>query len=178
MGRAPLSGTAGIGVTLVFRPSCDMIGFPMATAILRPKTHMAKHAEIPRRWHLIDAEDKILGRLAAQAAHLLRGKHKPVFTPHVDCGDGVVVINAEKIRVTGNKLKTKQYQRYSGYPSGLKKEPLESLLRRRPAEVVRRAVAGMLPKNSLGRRVARRLRVYPGAEHRHKAQLAGTGSSP
>ncbi len=133
---------------------------------------MATHDQVPRRWHLIDAEGQILGRLAVRVAHLLRGKHKPIFTPHVDCGDGVIVINAAKIRVTGDKLETKIYQRYSGYPGGLKKEPLGRLLQRRPTEVLRRAVVGMLPKNSLGRRTAKRLRVYPGSTHPHAAQLA------
>lgn len=139
--------------------------------MLKTNTPMAKHTEVPRRWHLIDAQDQILGRLAVQVAHLLRGKHKPIFTPHVDCGDGVIVINAAKVRVTGNKLKTKVYQRFSGYPGGLKKETLERLLIRRPTEAVHRAVVGMLPKNPLGRQVARKLRVYAGAEHRHQSQL-------
>ena len=132
---------------------------------------MAKQGEVSRKWHLLNAEGQVLGRLAAQAAHLLRGKHKAIFTPHVDCGDGVVVVNAEKIRVTGGKLKTKMYQRYSGYPSGLKKEPLEHLLQRRPTEVVRRAVTGMLPSNSLGRQVGERLKVYAGPTHPHTAQI-------
>ena len=119
----------------------------------------------------MDAEGQILGRLAARAATLLRGKHKPIFTPHVDCGDGVIVVNAQKIRVTGTKLDTKIYQRYSGYPGGLKKEPLRRLLTRRPTEVVRRAVVGMLPGNPLGRCAARRLRIYAGADHPHGSQL-------
>lgn len=148
----------------------------MATAVLRPRTFMVKHDEVPRQWHLVDAEGQILGRLAVQVARLLRGKHKVVFTPHVDCGDGVVVVNAQKIRVTGNKPRTKLYQRYSGYPGGLKKEPLEHLLSRRPTEVVRRAVVGMLPKNSLGDRLARRLRVYAGPAHPHAAQVKAVSS--
>jgi len=133
---------------------------------------MAKRGQISRHWHLMDAEGQILGRLAVRAAHLLRGKHKPLFTPHVDCGDGVIVVNAEKIRVTGEKLDTKLYRRYSGYPSGLKEEPLRRLLSRRPEEAVRHAVVGMLPKNPLGRQLATRLRVYAGPKHPHAPQMA------
>ncbi len=123
-----------------------------------------------RSWHLIDAQGKILGRMAVQAAVFLRGKHKPTFARHLDGGDGVVVVNAEKVRVTGNKMETKLYQRYSGYPSGLKKEPMGHLLERRPTEVVRRAVVGMLPKTRLGRQAAKRLRVYVGSKHPHEPQ--------
>lgn len=136
------------------------------------RTFMAKRGEVPRKWHVLDAEGQVLGRLAVRAAHLLRGKHKALFTPHVDCGDGVVVVNAEKIRLTGTKLTTKTYKRYSGYPSGLKVEPADRLLKRRPTELVQRAVVGMLPKNPLGRQVARRLRVYAGPKHPHEAQRA------
>ncbi|MBI3332583.1 MAG: 50S ribosomal protein L13 [Candidatus Omnitrophica bacterium] len=139
--------------------------------MLRARTFVAKHDEVPRSWHLINAEGQILGRLASQIAVLLRGKHKPIFTPHVDCGDGVVVINAEKIRVTGTKMETKIYKRFSGYPSGLKEEPLNRLLNRRPTEVLRRAVTGMLPSNPLGRQAGRRLRIYAGPTHPHEAQL-------
>ncbi|MBI3318177.1 MAG: 50S ribosomal protein L13 [Candidatus Omnitrophica bacterium] len=143
---------------------------------MRTKTFQIRVEEVSRQWHLVDAEGKILGRLATQVAVLLRGKQKPVFTPSVDCGDGVVVINAEKIRVTGTKLETKIYRRFSGYPSGLKEEPLGSLLSRRPTEAVRRAVIGMLPSNPLGRQVAKRLKVYAGAQHPHAAQLKGASS--
>ncbi|MCM8811790.1 MAG: 50S ribosomal protein L13 [Candidatus Omnitrophica bacterium] len=139
--------------------------------MMNPKTFTVKHDDVPRQWHLIDAEGQVLGRLAVRVAGLLRGKHKPVFTPFVDCGDNVVVINAGKIRVTGNKLTTKVYTRYSGYPSGLKKESLGHLLNRQPTEALHRAVVGMLPKNPLGRRLAKRLRVYAGPEHRQAAQL-------
>ena len=135
------------------------------------KTFQLKPSEVTRKWHLVDAQGQVLGRLATQVAILLRGKHKPTFTPHVDCGDGVVVINAQKIRVTGTKLKTKIYQRYSGYPSGLKKEPLERLLARRPTEVIRHAVVGMLPGGPLGRQVARHLRIYAGPKHPHEPQV-------
>ncbi len=140
--------------------------------MIRARTFTAKIGEIPRAWHLIDAQGQVLGRLASRVAVLLRGKHKPLFTPHVDCGDGVIIINAEKIRVTGEKLRTKIYTRYSGYPSGLKKEPLGKLLTRRPTEAVRRAVVGMLPKNPLGREVVRRLRIYAGSNHPHASQIS------
>ncbi len=139
-----------------------------------PRTFVAKEAEILRKWHLVDAEGQILGRLATRVATLLRGKGKPSFTPHVDGGDAVVVVNAEKIRVTGNKLKDKIYQRYSGYPSGLKNEALGHLLARRPTEVLRRAVTGMVPHNPLGRGALRRLKIYAGPQHPHAAQLKTT----
>ncbi len=139
--------------------------------MIRTLTYTAKRGQVSREWHLIDAQGKILGRLATQVAQLLRGKKKPIFTPHTDCGDGVVVINAEKIRVTGTKLTSKIYHRYTGYPSGLKSETLEHLLARRPTEVVRRAVEGMLPKNPLGSQVARRLRIYAGPRHPHAGQM-------
>lgn len=136
------------------------------------KTYMAKHSEVTRKWHLIDADGQILGRLAVKVADILRGKNKPIFTPHVDCGDGVIIINAEKIKVTGTKLTEKKYQRYSGYPSGRKEEPLERLLSRRPTAVLEKAVKGMLPKNSLGREIYRRLKVYAGTKHPHAGQMA------
>jgi len=139
--------------------------------MIRQKTLSIKHDDVPRQWHLIDANGQVLGRLATHVATLLRGKHKPVFTPHVDCGDGVVIINAQKIRVTGRKLETKIYTRYSGYPSGLKQEALGHLLERRPTEVLRKAIVGMLPKNPLGRQVVGRLRIYPGQEHPHAGQM-------
>ena len=139
--------------------------------MIRARTYTAKQQEVARQWHLLDAEGQVLGRLSTQIAKLLRGKHKPTFTPHVDCGDGVVVINAEKIQVTGNKPNSKVYRRYSGYPSGLKEESLRHLLLRRPTEVVRRAVIGMLPSNPIGRQAARRLKIYAGKEHPHGGQL-------
>ena len=139
--------------------------------MLKTSTYMVKHDEVPRSWHLVNAEGQVLGRLATKVAGLLRGKHKAVFTPHVDCGDGVIVINSEKIKVTGTKLDTKIYQSFSGYPGGLKREPLRRLLDRRPTEAVHRAVVGMLPKNPLGRRAAKRLRVYAGPSHPHDAQM-------
>lgn len=139
--------------------------------MLKTSTYMVKHDDVPRSWHLVNAEGQVLGRLATKVAGLLRGKHKAVFTPHVDCGDGVIVINSEKIKVTGTKLDTKTYQSYSGYPDGQKREPLRRLLDRRPTEAVHRAVVGMLPKNPLGRRAAKRLRVYAGPSHPHDAQM-------
>lgn len=144
---------------------------------MNSRTYMAKQGEITRKWHVLDAEDQVLGRLAVRAAHLLRGKHKPLFTPHVDCGDGVVIVNAEKVRLTGTKLTAKIYKRYSGYPSGLKLESADRLLQRRPTELLQRAVVGMLPKNPLGRQLGRRLRVYAGPKHPHEAQLSETVSS-
>ena len=142
--------------------------------MIRQKTLSIKHDDVPRQWHLIDANGQVLGRLATRVAILLRGKHKAIFTPHVDCGDGVIVINAKKVKVTGRKAETKIYTRYSGYPSGLKSESLGHLLDRRPTEVLRKAVVGMLPKNPMGRQVARHLRIYPGPEHPHAGQMKET----
>ena len=144
--------------------------------MIKADTYIPKNAEIVagRKWHVVDAQGQILGRLASRAAHILRGKHKATFTPHMDCGDGVIVINAEKIGVTGTKLTTKVYKRYSGYPGGLKQEPLGKLLSRRPTEVVRRAVVGMLPKNPLGRDAAKRLKIYVGPAHPHASQIKST----
>lgn len=124
------------------------------------KTYVAKKAEIKREWFLVDAKDKILGRVAARVATILRGKHKPIFTPHIDTGDGVVVINAAKIRVTGRKMQDKLYRRYSGYPGGLKEVTLAELLSKRPATVMRLAVQRMLPGGPLGRDTIKKLKVY------------------
>ena len=134
------------------------------------KTWNAKPGEIERRWYLVDAEGQTLGRLATQIAATLRGKNKPEYTPHVDTGDFVVVVNAEKIVVTGNKLDEKMYYRHSGYPGGLKERPLREQLARRPEEVLRLAVKGMLPRNRLGRRQLTKLKIYAGPEHPHEAQ--------
>src|SRR3989454_11166267 len=134
------------------------------------KTYTTKSAEIERHWKLVDADGATLGRLATRVATLLRGKHKPTFSPHLDTGDPVIVVNAAKVRVTGNKLKAKNYVRHSGYPGGLRSETLEQLLARRPEEVVRRAVRGMLPRNRLGEQMSRKLHVYAGADHPHAAQ--------
>jgi large subunit ribosomal protein L13 len=134
------------------------------------KTYSAKPGEITREWYLVDAEGKTLGRLATQIADTLRGKRKPQYTPHVDTGDFVVVVNAEKIVVTGNKLDQKRYYRHSGYPGGLRSRTLREQLERRPTEVVRMAVKGMLPRNRLARQQITKLKIYAGPEHPHAAQ--------
>src|SRR5881409_2638537 len=146
------------------------------------KTYATKSTDITRKWRVVDADGATLGRLATEVAVLLRGKHKPTFTPHLDTGDPVIVVNAAKVKVTGNKLQAKSYVRHSGYPGGLRRESLEGLLSRRPEEVVRRAVRGMLPRNRLGEQMYRKLRVYAGAEHPHAAQkpeqLGGSAPQP
>ncbi len=134
------------------------------------KTYSAKPGEVTREWYLVDAEGKTLGRLATQIADTLRGKQKPQYTPHVDTGDFVIVVNAEKVAVTGNKLDQKRYYRHSGYPGGLRSRTLREQLERRPTEVVRTAVKGMLPKNRLARQQLTKLKVYAGPEHPHAAQ--------
>jgi large subunit ribosomal protein L13 len=134
------------------------------------KTYSAKPGEIERRWYVVDAEGQNLGRLATRIADQLRGKNKPQFTPHVDTGDFVVVVNAEKIAVTGKKLDEKVYYRHSGYPGGLKQRTLREQLERRPTEVLRLAVKGMLPKNKLAARQLTKLKIYAGPEHPHVAQ--------
>jgi len=134
------------------------------------KTVIPKIDSIERKWYLIDAQDEVLGRLASQVAFLLRGKHKPEFTPHLDLGDHVVVINADKIKVTGRKPSQKIYKRYSGYPGGLRTKPMEKMMQERPGRVFFHAVKGMLPKNRLGRKMIKKLRVYAGSEHPHLAQ--------
>ena len=134
------------------------------------KTYSAKPGEIQRDWYVVDAEGQTLGRLATQIADRLRGKGKPQFTPHVDTGDFVVVVNAEKIGVTGKKLDDKMYYRHSGYPGGLRQRPLREQLDRLPTEVLRKAVRGMLPRNLLGRQQLTKLKIYAGPEHPHGAQ--------
>jgi large subunit ribosomal protein L13 len=134
------------------------------------KTYSAKPGEIEREWYLVDAEGQTLGRLATQIADRLRGKGKPQFTPHVDTGDFVVVVNAGKVRVTGNKLEQKKYYRHSGYPGGLRERSLRDQLERQPTEVLRLAVKGMLPRNRLGRAQLTKLKIYAGSEHPHEAQ--------
>jgi len=134
------------------------------------KTYTAKKGEIAREWYLVDAEGQTLGRLATRIADTLRGKGKPQYTPHVDTGDFVIVINAEKIQVTGNKLDQKRYYRHSGYPGGLRSRTLREQLDRRPTEVLRTAVKGMLPKNRLARQQITKLKIYAGPEHPHEAQ--------
>jgi large subunit ribosomal protein L13 len=134
------------------------------------KTYAVKSSEIQREWRVIDADGQTLGRLATRVATLLRGKHRVTFSTHIDTGDPVIVLNASKIKVTGRKLQAKQYVRHSGYPGGMRTESLERLLARRPEEVIRRAVRGMVPQNRLGEQMMRKLHVYAGAEHPHAAQ--------
>ncbi|ADC71056.1 MULTISPECIES: 50S ribosomal protein L13 [Thioalkalivibrio] len=133
-------------------------------------TISAKPAEVERDWFLVDAADKTLGRLATEIARRLRGKHKPVYTPHVDTGDYIVVINAEKIRVSGNKASDKKYFRHTGYPGGIKEANFNQMIDRHPEKVLELAVKGMLPRNPLGRAMFKKLKVYSGTEHRHTAQ--------
>ena len=139
---------------------------------MKQKSYVPKKADLdePRPWHVIDADGQVLGRLATQAATLLRGKHKPTFTPFLDCGDHVVVINADKIVLTGRKPEQKFHYRHSGYPGGLKATKYARLMSEHPERVVQYAVQGMLPKNRLGRKLLKKLRVYAGSEHPHKAQ--------
>lgn len=134
------------------------------------KTISARAEDVKRDWFLIDAEDKTLGRLATEVAHRLRGKHKAIYTPHVDTGDYIVIINAEKVRVTGNKAKNKMYYSYSGYIGGLKEINFQDLIQKAPERVIEKAVKGMLPKGPLGRTMFRKLKVYAGKEHEHAAQ--------
>ena len=134
------------------------------------RTYTAKKETVERRWLLVDAQGQVLGRLASRLAPILQGKHRPTYTPHVDTGDFVVVINAEKVRVTGKKLTQKMYQRYSGYPGGLRERSLETMLARHPERVLERAVRRMLPKSKLGERMFRKLKVYRGPSHPHQAQ--------
>lgn len=134
------------------------------------RTYTPKPGEVTRHWHVIDAQDVVLGRLASQAATLLRGKHKPTFAPHVDTGDFVIVINAEKVALTGSKADQKLDQRHSGYPGGLRSTSYRDLLAKNPRRVIEKAVAGMLPHNRLGRQQIRKLKVYAGPEHPHAAQ--------
>ena len=133
-------------------------------------TISAKPAEVERDWYLVDASGKTLGRLASEIARRLRGKHKPVYTPHVDTGDYIVVINAEKIHVSGNKVTDKKYFRHSGYPGGIKEANFTQMIERHPEKVLELAVKGMLPRNPLGRAMFKKLKVYAGTEHRHTAQ--------
>jgi large subunit ribosomal protein L13 len=134
------------------------------------KTHLPKVEMNKKKWHIVDAEGKTLGRVAARIATVLRGKHTPNYTPHLDMGDFVVVINAEKVHVTGKKLSDKVYYHHSGYPGGLKTMPLERLLEEKPEEALKKAVWGMLPHNRLGRAMFRKLKIYAGASHPHAAQ--------
>ena len=134
------------------------------------KTYVAKEQEISKKWYLVDAKDRVLGRLATQIAMRLRGKHKPIFTPHADTGDFIVVINANKVTLTGRKWDKKIYYRHTGYIGGLKEITAKKLLEKKPEDLLRFAVRGMLPKNSLGRRQLKKLKIYSGSEHPHVAQ--------
>ncbi|MGB9629005.1 MAG: 50S ribosomal protein L13 [Thermodesulfobacteriota bacterium] len=134
------------------------------------KTYQAKKEELKPQWYLVNAEGKVLGRLASKLASLLRGKGKPTYTPHLDTGDFVVVINAEKVVLTGKKMKDKTYYHHTGYPGGIKSITAEKLMAKKPTELIRIAVKGMLPKNSLGRKMFRKLKVYAGPDHPHEAQ--------
>ena len=134
------------------------------------RTYSPKPADVQRQWHVIDATDVVLGKLAVQAATLLRGKHKPTFAPHVDGGDFVIIVNASKVALTGNKRQTKIAYRHSGFPGGLKQMRYEELLTTRPERAIEMAVKGMLPHNKLARQIIKKLKVYPGAEHPHAAQ--------
>jgi large subunit ribosomal protein L13 len=137
---------------------------------MNAKTYTARESEIDRRWFVVDATDQTLGRLASRIAHVLEGKHKPSYAPNLDSGDFVVVLNARRISVTSDKLESKLYIRHSGYPQGYREETLGHLLERRPEEVVRRAVKGMLPRTKLGVQQLRKLKVYPDSDHPHQAQ--------
>lgn len=138
------------------------------------KTFSAREQDVERAWHLIDLEGKTVGRAATEIANLLRGKHKPIYTPHVDCGDFVICINADKVVFTGNKLTQKMYRRHSQYPGGLKEIGAADLMEKAPEKVIEFAVQGMLPKNKLGRKIVKKLKVYTGPEHPHSAQLPKT----
>jgi large subunit ribosomal protein L13 len=140
------------------------------------KTYSTKPAEIEREWHVIDASDKVLGRLATRVANLLMGKHKPIFSRNLDTGDFVVIVNADKVRVTGNKAKQKLYYRHSGYPGGLKTISLEKMMQTNPTRVIEHAVRGMLPSNRLGAKMMKKLKVYTGDTHPHLAQTKATAA--
>lgn len=134
------------------------------------KTYISKPADIVRKWYLVDAEGEVLGRLASKVAAVLRGKHKPIFSPHMDVGDHVIIVNAEKIRVTGKKAKQKTYFRHSGYPGGVTMEKYSDLLKKHPERILEKAIWGMLPHNRLGRKMYKKLKVHAGNEHGHQAQ--------
>lgn len=135
------------------------------------KTYMPKAGEVERKWYVVDAKGKTLGRLASQVANILRGKHKPIFSPHVDTGDFVIIINAEEVRLTGKKKAQKMYRYHTGYPGGLKEIPYEKLLKEKPQKAVYEAVWGMIPHNRLGRKMVKKLKIYKGPEHKHQAQM-------
>ena len=163
--------------TYDFLNACDVlvtdyssVFFDYANLKKKMKSFIAKPAEVERKWYVVDAEGKTLGRMASEIASVLRGKNKPIYTPHVDCGDYVIVINAEKVEVTGKKRKEKIYKRHTGYPGGLREMTFEQMLEKHPTEVVRHAVKGMMPNGKLGRQMYKKLKVYAGPEHDHAAQ--------
>lgn len=131
---------------------------------------MANPGDVSRRWYVLDATDQPLGRLAVEAARILRGKHKPIYTPHVDTGDHVIIVNAERVKLTGNKMEQKTWTRHTGYPGGLKVTPYKELLRNKPEKAIEIAVRGMIPHNRLGRKMLKKLRIYQGPSHPHQAQ--------
>ncbi|MEC3894795.1 MULTISPECIES: 50S ribosomal protein L13 [Nocardiopsis] len=134
------------------------------------RTYSPKPSDVQRQWHVVDATDLVLGRMASQVATLLRGKHKPYYAPHVDTGDFVIIVNAEKVALTGNKLEQKRAYRHSGYPGGLRSVAYADLLEKNPERAIEKAIKGMLPKGTLGRQMAKKLKVYAGPEHPHQAQ--------
>jgi large subunit ribosomal protein L13 len=134
------------------------------------KTLFAKKSDVEKKWYIVDADGMVVGRLASRVAMILRGKNKPIYTPHVDTGDFVVIVNADKVRLTGNKLNQKVYYHHSGYPGGLKKETAKDLMKNSPEKIIFTAIRGMLPKNRLGRQQLKKLKVYSGPDHPHKAQ--------
>jgi len=138
------------------------------------KSFIAKPHEVEHKWYVVDAEGKTLGRLASEIASVLRGKHKPIYTPHVDTGDYVIIVNAEKVEVTGKKRQQKMYRHHTGFPGGLKEYTFEKMLERKPEDILKRAVKGMLPKGPLGRQMATKLKVYVGPNHEHEAQQPET----
>ncbi len=137
-------------------------------------TYVAKKGEVERQWVVLDAKDQVLGKIAVQAASILRGKTKPEYTPHTDVGDFVVIVNADKVKLTGNKLEQKTYWRHSGYMGGIKSATARDIMKKKPEEIIRHAVKGMLPKNSLGRAMFKKLKVYVGENHPHEAQKPST----
>lgn len=134
------------------------------------KTYSAKKGDITRQWHIVDAEDAVLGRMASKVAHILKGKHKPIYTPSIDTGDHVVIINAKKVKLTGKKLENKIYWRHSGYTGGIKSKTAGDIMEKNPEKVIRHAIAGMLPKNTIGRKMIKKLKIYAGSDHPHTAQ--------
>jgi large subunit ribosomal protein L13 len=147
-----------------------LFGHANAGREMNDKTYTPKADDISRQWFVVDASDKVLGRLASEIAQVLRGKKKPTFTPHADMGDHVIVINAEKVRVTGNKAEAKIYYRHTGYPGGIRSTSYSEMMEKHPERILQKAIWGMLPHNTLGRSVFKKLRVYAGPEHRHAAQ--------